>query len=123
MAKRRRKRLHLVTLSPRERALLLEVVAGVGAGQITETSLAGEMDEDMRVYGYCWTPGGEVDIDPAPSVMPILLHELVHRMRPDWTELAVQRAASRLMRSLSNTEIQAIFSVYEGVRQRGRKKA
>lgn len=87
--------------------LLIEVIAAIGAGRM---ELGPIHDDTEFVDGYA-EPNGKVRINPAPAVVDTVLHEMLHRMRPAWSERAVRSKATRLMRSLSDPEIDRLHDV------------
>ena len=56
---------------------------------------------------------GRVTVNEAPSIVGILLHELINEVRPDWSEHAVRTWTPRLQRQMSPKEIQAIYEQYK----------
>lgn len=105
-----------MTHKPRD-PLLLEVAAAIGAGNLRLAPLPSTRDE--FVHGLC-EEGGRVTIDPAPSTVDTAVHELLHRLRPTWTERGVRRRTRQLMASLSDAEVEKL---YELVLVAGRKVA
>jgi hypothetical protein len=87
--------------------LLIEVIAAIGAGRI---DLGPIHDDDSFVDGYA-EPNGRVRINPAPAVVETALHEMLHRMRPKWSERSVRAKATRLIRALSDPEIDRLYDV------------
>ena len=47
---------------------------------------------------------GVVYVDPVPSVVETLLHELIHRRYPKWAESTVTRTAHKLVTAMSTEE-------------------
>lgn len=98
-------------------ALLIELVAAIGAGHIQSGAIIDDDDEaDEVVYGICESVGTVV-VDEAVCRSEVLLHEVLHRMRPRWSEAKVNRTAARIFRRLSREQIEAIDRVYLGVRK------
>jgi len=54
-----------------------------------------------------------VTINPMPHVVDTLIHELLHHVRPDWSETQVRRHTTLLMRQLSHGEVQQIYKEYQ----------
>lgn len=104
--------------------LLIEVLASIGEGRISE-DLIRDAKGGFVVMGL--EQGGHVTINPAASVVEILIHELVHRLRPAWSERTVKGRAVRLRRLLSDAEIDRLYEVYQRVavkvKRRGRRSA
>jgi hypothetical protein len=53
---------------------------------------------------------GVITVNPAPHVVDTLLHELLHQIRPSWSETSVRRRTSQLMKQMSHQECQAIYA-------------
>lgn len=87
--------------------LILELVAAIGAGRI---ELGPIHDDTEFVHGYA-QKNGVVRINPAASVVDDVLHELTHRMRPKWKEHAVRSRVGRIIRQLSDPEIDTIYTL------------
>lgn len=65
--------------------------------------------------GLC--EGGKVYVDPAPSIVETLLHELLHRARPRWGERRVDAEAKRMLRQMSTQEVRRWYRTYQRVKQ------
>lgn len=89
-----------------DRTLLIEVLVALGAGRVTLRPI--HSDGEL-VYGCC-EKGGAVTINPAIDVCDSALHELIHRLRPRWTETRVRRQTKRLMNSLTAAEMDTIYA-------------
>jgi len=90
--------------------MLIEVVAAIGAGRIEIGPIHAD---DEFVSGLC--EGARVKINPAIDVCDSTVHECLHRLRPDWSERAVRSKTTTLMRSLSNAEVDKIYSLVMSV--------
>jgi hypothetical protein len=90
--------------------ILVAVLAEVGAGGITEGWIS---HKTHYIKGMCQFPGGSITINPAYDVVETLIHEIVHRIRPQWTERYVRRTTTVLMRQLSDQEIVAVHEQYQ----------
>ena len=101
--------------------LLLRVMAALGAGRIYEApirDLAGCVTE-----GFCETARTStksITIDPA-CVIEVLLHELLHRLEPSWSERYVANRTTWLLHSLTQAQVHAIYREYDR-RRRKRKR-
>lgn len=105
----RKRRVH-----PRD-PILVEVLASLGAGHITAAPLDDQNEEGLTVMGICEQhQRPHVTIDEAQHIVPTLIHELVHRVRPAMTELGVERKTRQILRQLSDREINRIYEVYLG---------
>lgn len=86
--------------------LLLEVAAAIGAGGI---SIGPIYDKGQFVHGQI--EGSKIVINPTIETVDTLLHECLHRLRPQWSERAVRSRTTRIMRSLSYPEIDRIYQL------------
>lgn len=87
--------------------LLLEIAAAIGAGGITIGPIH---DDDELVHGN-EKPDGRVKINPVIHVCDVTVHELLHRLRPDWTERAVRSKTTRLIRQMSYKELDKLYEL------------
>jgi uncharacterized protein (DUF2344 family) len=100
--------------------LMGQVWAELGSGRVNEAYIAS--GKGYYVEGV--VDGQDITINPAPSVVDTAIHECLHRMRPDWSELYVRRTTSYLMRRMSDEEIQAFYGEFQKrARKRRRTKA
>jgi hypothetical protein len=90
---------------------LIRILADLGAGKVTEAYIC---DATHFVEGLC-TPGprGRVTINPMISVVDTLIHECLHAQCPQWSERSIKTQTTRLMRQLSDAEVQAIYEQYQ----------
>lgn len=61
-------------------------------GKVYECSLRGEREQ---VYGM--QEGDCIYIDPRPAVLEFVIHELLHRRYPNYSERTVTRRARRIV--------------------------
>lgn len=105
----------------RDQTLLLEIIASLGAGRVSESYIIDSDAPGERFHGIC-EGDGRVTINPALDIVDTVLHELLHRVRPHWTEIGVRRTTARLMHALTHDEIITIATLYESVKRSKRKK-
>jgi hypothetical protein len=86
--------------------LLLELVAAIGAGRIEFGPLHSDTD---LLHGLC--EGSRVYVDQTVSTVDTLLHELAHRMRPEWSERTVRARTAKLMGQLTRAEMDRIYAI------------
>ena len=97
-------------------ALLVEVIAALGAGGVDpETWLE---DVDGRLLDGAAEPDGRVRINEASCIVRPLVRELLHRVRPHWTEHGVASWGGRFFHQLTHAEIERIYDVYVAVKKR-----
>jgi hypothetical protein len=91
--------------------LIVELLAALGAETIRAGYLVDdEYPDEMDLLGIC----GEraVVINEAAHLVRTLVHELIHRIRPAWSEASVTRRTTQVMRQLSHAEIDRLYQVY-----------
>lgn len=96
--------------------ILIEVLAEIGAGRIREAMVE---DPKGMVAGYC--QGGRVTVNPVFDVVDTLIHELLHRLRPEWKERSVLARTRQLMHALSDKEIARIYELYQRIKTTRKK--
>ena len=99
-------------LNDKERSpLLVEVLAALGDVRLSDRYL---IDEDNKKTHFLHgiQEGTEIVINEAVAIVPTLIHELIHFVRPNWSETTVRRFTTRLVRQLDHTEVRAIYEQY-----------
>lgn len=94
-------------MTPAER--LIEVAAELAKGRIYEATL---IDPTHHLEGLCDHDTQAVVINPKVSVVDSLIHELLHRRWPRWSETRVQQETQRLMGELSSHDLQVWYQRY-----------
>ena len=84
-------------------------------GRVWECSLR---DPHWRLDGL--QDGENIYIDPRPAILETLCHELLHRMKPRWSERRVTREARRLLSQMGETEIATWWRRYQRIKRKGR---
>ena len=86
-------------------------------GRIYEATLV--TDDGAHLLGLCDHAKGAITIDPKVAIVSTLLHELIHRKYPEWSEARVRRAEVLALRQLSQQDIQTWYRRYKrAVRKR-----
>lgn len=79
----------------------------------------------IRSEGDAWIEGvaqeGEVWVNPAPNVLEIVFHELLHRRYPTWSERTVITRSRRILRSLPDAEVERLYGVYQRVARKKKR--
>lgn len=102
-----------------EPAALLAILADeLRQGRIVEARL---IEPGYYVHGLSDPATGVIVIDPAPATVSTLLHELLHRRFPRWSEARVERTERRLMRHLTDEQIRWWHGQYVRRRKRQRR--
>ena len=89
--------------------LLLRVLAELGAGRIREAFIPSE--KDFFVDGE--TEGRAITINPVPEVVDTIIHELLHRLYPQWSERYTKNRTSYLMKRMTDEEVQLLYEEYQ----------
>jgi hypothetical protein len=104
--------------SARLRARLLALAEELQRGRIIEAPLR---EPGYLVHGVCDPVTEVIIIDPAPAIVSTLLHELLHRRYPAWSERRVRQEEKRLMGIVSDEDVRYFYQQYN--RRRRRKRA
>lgn len=83
--------------------LLKTLRAEFRKGGIHEASIRAK---GWHVDGLCDHDKGAVYVNPAPSVVETVLHEVLHRRYPRWGEKRVDATAKKLLRSMNSRQVQ-----------------
>lgn len=103
---------------PKVSVLLAAITEEMGKGQIFEAPIVGSKD---HVEGLCNWESGDITVNPAPSVVDTLIHELLHRRFPKWSEERVRMETWRVIRTLSARDVQDLHAKYKRIAKRRRK--
>ncbi len=93
----------------RDMVLLGRVWAELGSGRITEAYLPS--DKHHFVEGII--TGQHITVNPAPSVVDSAIHEILHRLHPDWNENYIRRTVTFIMRRMTDEEVQAFYQEFQ----------
>lgn len=97
--------------------LLVRVWSELGAGRITEGFL-----KDKHNFTDGIIVNGHITVNPVHPTVDTLIHEILHRLHPEWKESYVRRTTTWLRRRMSDEETVAFFQEYEK-RKKKRKRA
>jgi hypothetical protein len=81
-------------------------------GGITEAHIQAN---GHHVHGIC--EGQKIVINPAPSVVDTLIHELLHRRYPRWGEKRVWKTAERIVYYMHSMEIRTWYRRYKRIKR------
>jgi hypothetical protein len=99
--------------------ILIEVIAAIGAGRLSIAAIHDERDQEL-IEGMTET-GGRVTINVNPNIVDTGIHEMLHRMRPAWSERAVRAKTTRLIRQLGGREIDTLAALIVSVAARAKR--
>ena len=94
-------------MSPEER--LSEVAEELAKGRIYEATL---IDPTHHLEGLCDTDTQKITINPKVSIVDSLIHELLHRRYPSWSERKVREETRTLMGQLTHQDLQTWYQRY-----------
>jgi len=106
-----------MTKRPKRDPALVEVIAAIGAGNITLDSIH---DDDEFVYGFC--EGSKIVVNHVLPVVETAVHEVLHRLHWAWSERSVKAKTTRLMKQLTDAEIDRLYSVIMARQRKGARK-
>src|SRR5690349_15149429 len=86
-------------------------------GRIFECSVR---SDEAQVYGL--HDDGNIFIDPRPSILDTLVHELLHRRYPELSERAVRRRTARLVRRMDESTKNRWYAAYNRLKRKRRPK-
>lgn len=87
--------------------LLLNVQAEIERGRIAEAFIS----ED----GFCvdgLIEGQQITINPVHQIVDTLVHEILHRLYPNWEEAYVRNRTKYLRNRMDDQEVLALYQVY-----------
>jgi len=96
--------------------LLLRVMAELGAGRIREGWIPSERD----YYADGQTRGQDITINPAAEVVVTLIHELLTRLYPQWSERYIKNRVSYLMKRMTDEEVRLLYAEYQQRAKKGK---
>jgi hypothetical protein len=64
--------------------------------------------------------GKRIYIDPRPAVLETLIHELLHRLKPTWSERTVEIAARNMAVRMDKRTKARWFLAYNRIKRKGR---
>jgi hypothetical protein len=101
---------------------MVRVWAELGAGKITEAYIV-DREGRARVFTHGVMDEGSkhITINPVHAVVDTVIHEILHRLEPEWDENYVRRTTSFLRTRMTDGETQAFYDEYQR-RKRRRKR-
>jgi hypothetical protein len=95
--------------TPRRDPLMVEVLAALGDVTLKERYL---IDQSKPVTN--WQDGeylaGTVTINPVPFIVTTLIHEILHHIRPTWSETVILRRCTQLLRGMTHDEAKVMYN-------------
>jgi hypothetical protein len=95
--------------------LIARVWAELHEGRISEAYI---QTPGYLVDGVTKDSSGHITINPAHAIVDTLIHELLHRLHPEWSENYVRRTVSLLRNQMTDTQVQAFYRAYRRIARR-----
>lgn len=106
-------------MSKQRDPLLLEVVAAIGAGNMDMRPIH---DGDEPIHGFMEWDTGKATVNPAKALVDTAIHEIIHRLRPKWSEATVRQRTGKLMKALSADEVDRLYTIVLSVAEAKKSK-
>ncbi len=100
------------------KSLLADITEEFKKGRISEAQIVGSK---YHVEGLCNFVSQEITVNPSASVVDTLVHELLHRRFPSWTEERVRIETGRVLYSMSHADVLAWYQKYKRLAKRKTK--
>lgn len=91
--------------------LLLRVCAELGAGRISEAFIVDT--PGIQCDGFTDDASKHITINPTFQTIDTVIHELLHRLYPAWSETYVRNRTTFLRRRMSDADVRAVYSEYQ----------
>ena len=91
--------------------LLMECTVALGETELNEAYIRKDA-ANTRFYGL--QQPGRIWVNPITATVDYLLHEMIHEVRPGWSEATVARMTTRLMHKMSDDQIKEFYRLYQG---------
>lgn len=91
--------------------LVAELSEEFGKGKIFEARL-NSLRKREHLYGIVDPDRREIVIDPRRAIVETLIHELLHRRFPKWSERKVRQAEKRIMAEMALEDMWAWYRRY-----------
>lgn len=88
--------------------LMVRVWAELGAGNIAEGFL-----KDRKAFTDGVILGKHITVNPVHQTVDTVIHELLHRLHPEWKESYVRRTTTYLRRRMSDEETMTFYQEYQ----------
>ncbi len=94
-------------------ATLAELRHEFDRGNVSQADLCNPLE---HLDGFM--DGDRVYVDPRPAVVETLLHELIHRRYPKWSERRVDREAKELLCRMTTRQMNAWYRRFQAQARR-----
>lgn len=97
---------------------MVRVWAELGSGRISEAYI-----KDGRYFTDGFTDDGSkhITVNPCHQTVDTVIHEILHRLHPEWNENYVRRTTTYLRRRMTDEETMAFYAEYQK-RKRQRRR-
>lgn len=100
--------------------MLADLEQELARGRVIEAPL--RKDGPHHLEGLYDSGTGIIRVNPRPAVVECLLHELVHRRYPQWSEWRVQREGRRLLTALDDAGVDKWYRAYQKAKRVSKKR-
>lgn len=90
--------------------LLMECTVALAETELNEAYIRKDA-ANTRFYGL--QEPGRVWVNPVTAVVDYLLHEMIHEVRPGWSEATVASMTTRLMHRMTDEQIREFHRLYQ----------
>jgi len=91
-------------------SLFMQCVVALGEIELNEAYIKKDQ-ANTRYYGL--QEPGRVWVNPVTAIVDYLLHEMIHEVRPKWSEATVAGMTTRLMQKLTDAQILEFYRIYQ----------
>ena len=91
-------------------ALLTRILLEVGSSTFKEAYIY--LNAKVSLAGLC-SPSGVITINPIPDVCNTLIHEILHRLYPRWSETSVRRRTTQLLKQMTHKDLEVLYAEYQ----------
>jgi hypothetical protein len=103
--------------------MLAELVSAIDRAPIQDVQIR----HDDIIFGDCDLGDGTIRLNLSAMRCVVAIHELIHRVRPTWSESSVRARTTRILASLDDDQIAALdarlLDAMEGPKGRRRRPA
>lgn len=91
------------------RSMLLTLMSRLGEVEVRSEYLTKVGSANVSGYTYS---DGSIAVNEVPEVVDTVIHELLHSVHPDYSEITVRRLTRRLMHQMTDAEVIAFYTAY-----------
>lgn len=100
--------------------MLSELEETLSTTHVVEARLRCEAP-DEQLHGLCDFGRHTVYVDPVPSIVSTLIHEICHARWPSWSESRVERESTRVFVAMDGPTIDRWYRAYQKAKRKARR--